>query len=106
MIKALILALTLQGHVFFDSGGRGVIGVRVNHSSHIIGKVWTDSPAERAGILVNDKVYMVDNKLNNTQHIDGKPATMVDIWVDRGQERLFFSIQRIDSRLIGGGYSP
>lgn len=100
IVSALLLALTLQGSVKWNDGGRGVIGVLIDCKSGVISKVFKGSPAEEQGLQVNDKVYMVDNKPNNCVNIEGKPETPVEIWVMRGESPLFFQFIRIDSRSL------
>ena len=104
LILVFSFLIVLQGFISYNPPGRGVIGILINRHNGVIGKVFKDSPAEQGGLLVNDKVYLVDNKPNNCDNIDGKVGEKVEIWIDRGGSPLYFEFIRIDSRLLGDDF--
>jgi C-terminal processing protease CtpA/Prc len=99
------MSLTLFGEIHYSGEGRGVIGILIDHNKGVVTKVFKGSPASAEGLMVNDQVYLVDNKPRNWEHIDGKVGEKVEIWIDRKGSPLYFEFIRVDSRsLINTGF--
>lgn len=77
----------------------GRIGVLTDHSGKVF-KVHCESPADTAGILPDDRIFKVDGKENNVEHIKGTPGTMVRLTIVRGQARFSIDVPRADYRTI------
>lgn len=75
----------------FVSNNKGGIGVRTDWD-HKVTRVYLDSPAERAGIEVGDKIVTVDSKKHGTCR--GTPGSVAHITVKRGLGVMEFEIER------------
>ena len=83
-------------------GKIGRIGIIVDgKGSFIIDGIIENSPADRAGILVGDKIIRANDKeledgdvITYLNEIPGKPGTKVKIEIQRGNEKLIFILER------------
>ena len=76
----LCLLTTLCGSVSVQDC-LGVIGIRVLGNEII--RVHEGTPADKAGLMYQDKIILVDGKKNNIDAIVGKPGSVVSIVVVR-----------------------
>lgn len=99
---------TLSGRAVYDES-RGYIGIQFwsdsfNHKLLI--RVFPDSPAAKAGLLVDDEIIGIDGRklpLNQTNGalarlIQGNPGTEVSIQIQRGLKRYSAKLVREDLR--------
>lgn len=81
-MKFHLLALLLCGHISANIGHpdieEGHIGVRIANNGHI-NYVHPDSPAQKAGLVVGDKVVAVDGDKGRLKQIVGEPGTAVTL---------------------------
>jgi len=85
-----------------EEGKLGRIGIIVDgKGSFIIDGIIENSPADRAGILVGDKIIRANDKeledgdvITYLNEIPGKPGTKVKIEIQRGNEKLIFILER------------
>jgi C-terminal processing protease CtpA/Prc len=96
LIRPMVDQLTYRLPFAPDMGGVGVIisrDLKIRGFSPV-------SPAEKAGLKVNDTIIMVDNKEVDeldecTDMLRGKANTWVNLCVRRGEEELKFLLSRI-----------
>jgi C-terminal processing protease CtpA/Prc len=92
----ILLALLLTGSVqTSDSPGR--IGIRWHPGKgHKIEKVCPHSPAEIAGLQVNDRILncTTGDGVSHT-HVNGPAYSEIDLTIQRGEQVLHFTIVRI-----------
>lgn len=84
--------ILLQG-LASDSTTPGAIGIRDNVFTHTIYRVYRNSPAEKTGIKLGDKIVRVQDD-TGSREILGKAGSWVNIWVKRGPAVLMFRVQR------------
>lgn len=94
MVLLLLVCLAadskpLEGVVSNNKGG---IGIRTDWD-HKVTRVYLDSPAEKAGIEVGDKILLVDGKKHGTTR--GTPHTVANVVVQRGDGLMEFNVERV-----------
>lgn len=101
----LVLATQVPCHARFIEGmvdfspGTGKIGLRVGRDGTVL-RVKPESPAEKSGIVPGDKVLSVDGKPNDFGGIHGTPNTHVILVIQRGDEQIVRSVERINEHLL------
>ena len=93
-------------------GGIGVI-VEYNHDdeSLMVGTVYIDSPADKAGVKAGDCIYAIDGKtveeigyLNAVNYVRGKIGTEVELTLIRGGEYVTVTMVRAEVEEINVAY--
>jgi C-terminal processing protease CtpA/Prc len=89
----------LIGSVDSSNERHGAIGIRISSFTHKILKVYKNTPAEKAGLQVGDKIiWTVDEDYKN--EITGVPGSLVKLTVERDNVELTFNIERAPERTI------
>ena len=93
LLKSIvILGLVLQGYIS-NTSKPGYIGIQATVWQPIrIVDVYHGTPAERAGLQVNDEIATVDGQKGG--EIKGEPGTPVTLLVKRGGQVLTFVVVR------------
>ena len=99
----------LQKKFLGDYVGIGV-GIIQQDEDIVIMTVFEDTPAEEAGIMVDDIILKVDGKVpanvdEAVKMISGEPGTKVTVTVKRGEETLDFTLNRAKIETDSVGYS-
>jgi C-terminal processing protease CtpA/Prc len=72
----------------------GYIGIREDWERKII-RIHPGSPAELAGLKIDDKVIQVDGSDKKDYPITGPAGTKVLVKIQRGTQTMFFDIERV-----------
>ena len=98
------VALTVKGEGTGDSeiGGIGaILGPTPDSLGAVVLSTTKDSPAERAGLMRQDRIVRIDGTSTDTltlvdciQRLRGEAGTTVAVWVKRGDKELLFNITR------------
>ena len=95
---ALAQHSVLQGLVEY-SPGQGRIGVRVSPGGRVM-RVRPQSPAERCGIVIGDKIIKADGKDYPVGRIHGQAGTTVELTIKRGENIFVRQIERVNEHLL------
>jgi C-terminal processing protease CtpA/Prc len=86
MYLAILLSALLLG-----GSTHGYTGI--NRAGDSVYKVHKNSPADRAGIKVNDKILLIDG--HKKGDIDGPAGINVELDIKRGDQMLHFTVPRV-----------
>ena len=74
---------------------QGYIGVVYQPGTFRIVKVIPGSPADRAGLLPGDRIYLVDDQTPRSGTIGGEVGTKVHLLIKRGPTSFTTDVERV-----------
>lgn len=103
IIVALALALALTTSVAFADEPKGIIGVQLKVADGKITVIGTlgDSPAEKAGVKIDDVLLKVnDFKVNEKAEEDDLAATVKEVGKYAPGEKIKLTVKRADKEMV------
>lgn len=99
---------------FMQTGGYAGVGIQVlrKDNSYVVTSVYKDSPADKAGLLIGDKISMINGtEIQNKNHdeidllLKGQPGTNANLTLERAGKNISLQLKRANIHIPSITYS-